>query len=71
MGASAKHVAIGQGAQLGGDGVDQFVIAIPERGTPERRQALKIAISFIVIDINAFAANDVELFNLGEVCCGI
>ena len=67
MGAAPEHMTVGQFPELVGDCLDQLFVAITECGTPQARKAFQVAPSLVVIDINALAAHDIELFDLLEI----
>ena len=60
-------MTVGQLAKLLGNRFDHLFIAVAERRTPKSRQALKVPIALFVVNIDAIAADDVQLLNLSEV----
>ena len=71
MGTSPEHVAVGQRAKLLGNRFDHLFVAVAQGCTPQGRETLKVLLALFVVNIDAIAADDVQLLNLGEVGRGI
>ncbi len=68
MGFAAKRMGKGQGVELLSNCGAQFLIAVAQRCAPEPGHAFYELIARVIKNIDAFATNQIELLNRGQVC---